>query len=247
MAKQGTLHYTRAVWRICYHRWFSKCVSQTSWFCFNTKPSFFPHSWKKCVWYLYLYSLGCNDMLLVYWSEMNQIVKGSSSLLTSTWSSKMTESTFRCVLLSPACKSLPLVSLMLKNWDGTKKILRRWLGQSQLTWASNSIWCHHLHANTDLTHKWVEYLQMCASNPDVMSLLTLLYTEQRDRCTCNNNQQNRLQIMMREIELGYGDGGGWLITYFSAETIRPDWRPSTGEQRKTLAKVISMEHCQQTT
>lgn len=89
---------------------------------------------------------------------------------------------------------------------------------------------------------------MCASNPAATSILIHSYTEQRQMYlaeqqsteTSTNNDKNRLN-------LGRGDRGGWLITYFSTETLRPDWRPSTGEWRKNLSKVISMEQNQQTT
>lgn len=72
MTKQVTLHYLRAVWRICYYRWFSKCVTQPRWFCFITRPSFFFFSFlvKMCLILIFVeFAMQWYVTSLLKWNE----------------------------------------------------------------------------------------------------------------------------------------------------------------------------------
>lgn len=111
---------------------------------------------KKQLFSIYKYLKQQNDQI--------NVALGSFELPSRIFSTQVFED------WAPLVKVYLLFSLLCwKAETEQKKILRRWLGQSQLTWGCNSIWCRCLHTNRH--HALAQYLQMCASDPAVLSIL----------------------------------------------------------------------------
>lgn len=239
MTKQVTLHYTWAVWRICYHRWVCHPAQMTALFFF-----FFSFLVQMCLIFRFVeFEIQWYVAGLLKWNELDGKKAAPLRLQVleaAKWPNRRCAGFFWAAVpdfldasvwgLSPACQSLPLV-LSLSCWKAEteqKKILRRWLGQSQLTRGCTSIWCRCLH--TSRHHAWTQYLQMCASDPAVPSILIHSYTEQRDRWVWwNDSQQKCLQIMIKQIEL---EQRGWGRTADISLFCRNDWTWLKSQHRR---------------
>lgn len=155
-------------------------------------------------------------MLLVYWSEINLMVKSSSALFRRSPWSCMAKSMFRCVLL----RCHPRFTQSKCFWAQPcllKFISSRWKTRTELSRVLTSQ--SHKHSHDTIKSRKPAGVRRCP-------LGQKLIIKKRIKTVL---QSNFVEI------LGWDGTDGWDLTWFLAQWVR-----------KTLTKRTSMEHDQQT-